>query len=59
MQSARHGTFLTALLTAQTEIATILENTLTRFKAPPVGQGDYLMALHHSRCRPFATALAQ
>ncbi|WP_369326208.1 PIN domain-containing protein [Alcaligenes nematophilus] len=59
VQSVRPGAFLTALLAARPEVATVLANMLSRFKAPPVSQEDFLAILDHSGCRAFATALAK
>jgi hypothetical protein len=59
VQSVRPSTFLTALLAARPEVATVLAAMLTRFKAPPVNQEGFLAIMDHSGCRVFATALAK
>ena len=59
VRSVRPGTFLVALLKSRPEVAKVLAGMLKRFKAPPVGQEDFLAILDKSGCSAFATALAK
>ena len=59
VRPARPGPVLKDLLAAEPAVAQVLDDMLTRFKAPPVTKKDLLEVLDRSGCAVFATALGR